>query len=1138
MRSLLFKRRLGPLFLVQFFTAFNDNLLKNALVFLILFHMADTSGQVLVTAAGAVFMLPFFLLSGLGGQLADGHDKAMVAQRLKLVEIAVAALAVLGFWTQSITAMMAALFSFGVISALFGPIKYGILPDHLADDELPRGNALVESGTFLAVLIGTFAGGHAMRGGGDPVFFGVLMMVLAVGSWAASLFVPPTGVKATDVKVDANVFRSTGQLLGELWADAKLWRTGVMVSLFWMVGAVLLGLLPPLVKSFMGGNELAVSVYLAVFAISIAIGSGIGSFLSAGRIVLLPVPLALVVIGLAGLDLAWTLSGMQPGHGLETVSAFLARPGAVHVGFDLGVMAIAGGILIVPAFAAAQHWAPEERRARIVGAINALSAAFIVAGAAATGIAQELGLSLPVIFLGLALTSFAFAVWTYRVLPTNPLRDLISIILRAFYRLEVTGKENIAKAGPNAVIALNHVSFLDAAVAIALLDKDPVFAIDSGIAQRWWVKPFLKLTRAMPLDPTKPLATRTLINAVRGGDSLVIFPEGRLTVTGSLMKVYDGAGLIAEKTGVKVVPVRIEGLESTLFSYLNGLQVRRRWFPKVKVSVIEPCELTVDPALRGKARRMAAGAALYQIMSDLIFRTTDTNRTVFRAVIDAANEHGAGRLAVEDPVTGGLSYRKLLIGARVIGAKLAERTEVGEAVAVLLPNANAAVVSIVGLMSAGRVPAMINFTAGPANILSACRTAEVKTFVTSRTFIEKGRLEHIIEAVSPVVDVVYLEDLRKTVTRMDKIRGLLGWAKPLVPSNPDDRAAVLFTSGSEGTPKGVVLSHRNMLSNVAQASARIDFGRQDKVFNVLPVFHSFGLTAGVVLPLISGVPIYLYPSPLHYRIVPELVYQTNATVLFGTDTFLNGYARSAHAYDFRSLRYVVAGAEPVKDASRRVYMDKFGLRILEGYGVTETAPVLALNTPMFNRSGTVGRLLPGIEPRLEPVPGIAEGGRLHVRGPNVMMGYLMADKPGVLQPPAEGWHDTGDIVVIDRDGFVAIKGRAKRFAKIGGEMVSLAAIEALASECWPDAPSAAATVPDEKKGERIIMVTEQADATRLSFQLFAKAKGATELMIPAEVVVVETVPVLGTGKLDFPAVTQLVRSRFARPAPAPETSAG
>ncbi|MEA2930109.1 MAG: acyl-[acyl-carrier-protein]-phospholipid O-acyltransferase, partial [Hyphomicrobiales bacterium] len=657
------------------------------------------------------------------------------------------------------------------------------------------------------------------------------------------------------------------------------------------------------------------------------------------------------------------------------------------------------------------------------------------------------------------------------------------------------------------------------------LTNDPVFAVDAGIAQRWWIKPFLRITRAMPLDPTKPMATRTLINAVRDGNMVVIFPEGRITVTGSLMKVYDGVGLIADKSGALVIPVRIDGLEATPFSRLSRRQVNRRWFPKVTVTVLEPVKLAVAPELKGRHRRQAAGAALYEIMSDLVFRTTSTDRTVLDAVIGAMEVHGAKRIAVEDPVTGSLTYKKLLIGAAVLGKKLMPLAAEGKALGVMLPNANGAVVTILGVMSAGRVPAMINFTAGATNILAACKAAQVDTIVTSRAFVDKGKLGPVVEQLAQAMTVVYLEDVRATVSTSDKIRGLLAHKHPLVKRSPDDPAVILFTSGSEGAPKGVVLSHRNMLANAAQAAARIDFGRGDKLFNVLPVFHSFGLTAGTILPLVSGVPIYLYPSPLHYRTVPELIYGVNATILFGTDTFLAGYARAAHPYDFRSLRYILAGAEPVRESTRRTYMEKFGLRILEGYGVTETAPVLALNTPMFNKFGTVGRLMPGCTLRLEPVPGVDEGGRLYVKGPNVMLGYLKADNPGVLEPPDEGWHDTGDIVTIDAQGFVTIKGRAKRFAKIGGEMVSLAAVEMLAAALWPDVPSAVATAPDPRKGERLVLVTQKKDATRAEFQSFAKSRGAADLMIPAEVVVVDKVPVLGTGKIDMVGVAKLVAER-------------
>ncbi|MGB7101322.1 MAG: AMP-binding protein, partial [Xanthobacteraceae bacterium] len=427
------------------------------------------------------------------------------------------------------------------------------------------------------------------------------------------------------------------------------------------------------------------------------------------------------------------------------------------------------------------------------------------------------------------------------------------------------------------------------------------------------------------------------------------------------------------------------------------------------------------------------------------------------------------------------------------------------------------------LMSGGRVPAMINFTSGAANILGACRAAQIDTILTAHAFVEKARLEKLIAAIEKNVRIVYLEDVRKTVSFGDKLRGAFRAKKPLVARKPDDWCVILFTSGTEGVPKGVVLSHRNVLSNVAQAEARIDFGREDKLFMALPSFHSFGFMGGIVLPLISGVPTYFYPSPLHYRTVPELVYGICATYMFGTDTFLAGYARMANSYDFRSLRYIVAGAEPIKEATRRIYLEKFGMRILEGYGVTETSPVLALNTPMFNKFGTVGKLLPGMQARLEKVEGVEGGGRLFVKGPNVMLGYLRADNPGVLEPPPEGWYDTGDIVSIDEQGYIAIKGRAKRFAKIGGEMISLAAVETLATELWPNYNSAVVAVPDDRKGERLILVTDKHSATRSDFQAYARSKHASELMSPAQVIILDKLPLLGSGKPDLQALQKLVR---------------
>jgi acyl-[acyl-carrier-protein]-phospholipid O-acyltransferase/long-chain-fatty-acid--[acyl-carrier-protein] ligase len=1134
-RSLMTTRRFAPLFLCQFFAAFGDNFLKTALGFLIVYQISGFNSAALVQLASAIFIAPYFFLSGLGGELADRYDKALVAQRVKLVEMGAAGLAVAGFAFHSLIILFVALFLFGTMGSLFGPVKYGILPDHLARAELPAGNALIEGGTFLAILFGTIVAGIAANGESNPIHFAWLMLVTALFSWLSSLLIPGTGEGAPSLAINQNILASTWKLLKELRSDPRLWWGGMVTSWFWLAGAVVVSLLLPLVEANLGGTRGVVTAFLTIFSIAVAVGSALAAWLAAGRIVILPTLIGAVLLGLFAIDLGWTASVFaHPASSLDA-AAFFAAPGGIHIAVDLAGLAIAGGLFVVPTFAAVQAWAGADHRARVVAAVNVLNAAFMTVGAVLFAVLQALGLSVPMSFVVLGVATLAVAVVIGRTMPANWMTDFLSIVFRAFYHLEVKGGENVAKAGHNAIVALNHVSFLDPPLAMSLLPRPPVFAIDVAMSRHWWIQPFLKFVRTMALDPLKPFSLRTIINAVRDdGNMLVIFPEGRITVTGSLMKIYDGAGMIADKSEAMLVPVHIAGPEATIFSRLTQSQVRRRLFPKITVTVLEPLRLKLDEALKGRRRRQAAGAALYDIMSDLMFRAAPTDLTLVEALVEAAKTHGKKWLALEDPVTGQLTYKRLLQAIAILGAKLMPLALEGRPLGVMLPTSNGGVVTMFAVMSAGRVPAMINFSAGAANILGACRAAEIDTILTSRVFVEKGRLDHVIEQLEKQVRIVYLEDIRTTITTFDKLRGALHWKKPLVARKPDDWAVILFTSGTEGLPKGVVLSHRNILTNVAQCAARIDFGREDKLFNALPIFHSFGLTGGVILPIISGVPIYLYPSPLHYRTVPELVYGVCATVLFGTDTFLNGYARMANPYDFRSLRYVIAGAEPVRESTRNIYLEKFGLRVLEGYGLTETSPVLALNTPMFNKFGTVGRLLPGMEAKLEHVDGVDEGGRLYVRGPNVMLGYLRADKPGVLEPPLDGWHDSGDIVAIDAEGFIAIKGRAKRFAKVGGEMVSLAAVEMLAADLWPDNTSAVAAVPDARKGERLILITDKHGATRGDFQAFARSKHASELMLPSEVIVLDKLPLLGSGKVDHLTLAKFVREQAAAKAAAAE----
>jgi len=508
--------------------------------------------------------------------------------------------------------------------------------------------------------------------------------------------------------------------------------------------------------------------------------------------------------------------------------------------------------------------------------------------------------------------------------------------------------------------------------------------------------------------------------------------------------------------------------------------------------------------------------------------------TLFGALLCAARRHGAGKQILEDIERQPMSYGRLILAALVLGKRLAEDTQRGETVGVLLPNVAGLAATIFGLNAYGRVPALLNFSAGAKNLSSALRTGLIATIITSRRFIATAKLQDVIDALAATqgrpghkTRIIYLEDLRKTIGTKDRITGLMkskfaARVHARHALGPDDPAMVLFTSGTEGEPKGVVLSNANIVANSSQifAHAAGMFTPADTVLNPLPMFHSFGLTAATFMPLLNGLKVVLYPSPLHYKQVPKLICATRATIMFATDTFAQGYARMASDGDLDSIRYVVCGAEKVKATTRKLW-HKAGSVLLEGYGATECAPVIACNTPRAGRDGTVGPLLPGIEVRLEPVAGIAEGGRLLVKGPNVMSGYMLSKSPGKVIPPDDGWHDTGDIVTIDDDGLMAISGRAKRFAKLGGEMISLAAVETMVAALWPDWNHVVLSAPDPKKGEQLVLLTDNPTAQRGELHSAAKAAGYPELWTPRKILSVAEIPILGSGKVDFQAANEL-----------------
>jgi acyl-[acyl-carrier-protein]-phospholipid O-acyltransferase/long-chain-fatty-acid--[acyl-carrier-protein] ligase len=693
--------------------------------------------------------------------------------------------------------------------------------------------------------------------------------------------------------------------------------------------------------------------------------------------------------------------------------------------------------------------------------------------------------------------------------------SLLKLICRIVFRINVSGISNIPKQGKLLIIA-NHESFLDGLLLGLFLPIRATFVVHTSVLDHWVFRQFLKLTPYLAVNPTSPMAMKKVIKLLDSGQPVVIFPEGRITLTGSLMKVYDGPGFVAAKTGAMILPVRIEGAAHSYFSRLKPAHTKKL-FPKVNISVLPLRQIAMPKPADAKTRRKQAGDAMRREMQNMLFSSTQIN-TLFESFLDAVANFGRSTMLVEDMRQQEESYGELLKKSLALGKLAKKISRPHENVGVLMPNVTNTICLIFGLSAFGRIPAMLNYTAGSAGIQNACTAACISTIISSKEFIKVANLEQTIAGLQHV-HIIYLEDLRSRFSWLDKLwlMGFALWLPRLATykSNPADPAVVLFTSGSEGKPKGVVHTHSTILTNIAQIKSIIDFSMQDKFMMVLPLFHAFGFTCGAIMPLVAGSRLFVYPSPLHYRVIPEVIYDRGCTVLFGTSTFLGNYAKFANPYDFYKLRYVVAGAEKLNEEVRTTYVDKFGIRILEGYGATECAPVLAVNTPMANKAGSVGTLIPGLEAKLEAVPGITAGALLSVRGPNVMLGYYLFDNPGIIEATSDGWHSTGDIVHIDEDGFLFIQGRVKRFAKIAGEMVSLETVESIANHASPTHQHAASTQADMARGENIVLFTTDTMLNREALSTSAKILGYPELAIAKKILVIETLPLLGTGKTDY-----------------------
>ncbi len=701
------------------------------------------------------------------------------------------------------------------------------------------------------------------------------------------------------------------------------------------------------------------------------------------------------------------------------------------------------------------------------------------------------------------------------------MKTLLRLLVRLFCRFEAYNTRVLDTPGP-VLLLPNHVSWLDWLFLGVCLDDDWKFVTSSTTAETSWVhKRMMVNGRTFPVDPASPYSAKHMAAYLGKGGRLVLFAEGQISFTGSLMKIYDGTGFLLLKTRAKVIPCYLRGANRLLASRQPGW---RRWFPKVTAHFGAAIQAPIMGEMRAaKARAKLTNWVRDQMVGQQFQVESELGPQNLLEAIDEAAHRRPGDLILEDATRKSLTYRRLVAASEAVSAKLIPLVRGAERVGVLMPNIAATPVVILALWRLGKTPSVINFSSGTAVMIACARLAGLKHIVTSRVFLTKARID-----VSPLehagMRLIYLEDLG--ITSMDRVLSLLRASASLAFPRASDRgvglrsdqtAVVLFTSGSEGVPKGVELTHGNILANIRQILSVTDLEDRDRLFNALPLFHSFGLTVGTFLPLVRGLYVFLYPSPLHYRVVPAAVYDRNCTIFLSTNTFLNGYSRKAQSYDFRSMRYLFAAAEKLQESTASTWSRVFGVRILEGYGATECAPCVSVNTPLMPRYGSVGRLLPGMEHRLEPVEGVAEGGRLFLRGPNVMRGYLNEDANLKFQA-LHGWYDTGDIVTVDEDGFLFIQGRLKRFAKVSGEMVSLTAVEDALAGAFPQyglhCQTAVLSQPDDAKGEVLLVATNEPRLTMDEVRAAVRAKGLPNLCVPREIVVVHEIPKLGTGKVN------------------------
>jgi acyl-[acyl-carrier-protein]-phospholipid O-acyltransferase/long-chain-fatty-acid--[acyl-carrier-protein] ligase len=1138
-------RGFWALIVTQFQGAFSDNTLKWLVTFLIMeANLPAGKRDWLISTVGVLFAVPFILFSMAGGFLADHFSKRRVVLGVKVFEIAVMSLAFYSLATRELYLSIFCVFLMGVHSAIFGPSKYGLLPELLPEKRLSWGNGVLEFGTFIAIIGGTVTGGAFCKMfSGQPGWSGIILIALAFVGLS-------TGLSITKVPAAAPAKQFRPNFVGDLWGQLKLmrrdrplWLALIGNTYFFGIAALIQYVIVIYTKDVMGISDPVQTSYLqAATAIGIGLGCFLAGYLSAGKI-----ETGLIPLGALGLTVSAALLG-------RTGLSF----GAVAV--NLSVTGLFGGFYIVPISAMLQHRPARDQKGGVLAAANLVSwLGIALASVIFYLLADRLKLTPPHIFLVIAGLTLAATIYLLTLLPDSLLRFVLWCATNTIYKIRIVGRDNIPAKG-GALFVCNHLSFADALLLIASTDRPIRFLMFKDIYESRRIKPFAKILGAIPISSEQ--RPRELIqslqaasDAIRHGEVVCIFAEGQITRIGQLLPFQRGFERIMKGLDAPIIPVALDGVLGSPTSFSHGKMVR--WFPEHL-----PHRVTVSfgAPMPPQATHIEVREAVQALIADAWQYRRARMEPMPRNFVRAARKHSR-RFFMTDATSGPVNFGPALAKTVFLARRLKKVWRGQEMVGLFLPpSVPGALVNYAALLC-GKAPVNLNYTLAEATIAACARQCGIQTVITSRKFLEKIKL-------TPPGQVIYLEDIAGgTSSTSPQTPGAAEFAKPtafeklaawlLAKFAPygllrrvagqekevalDDLATVIFSSGSTGEPKGVMLTHYNILSNLQQFSHILNFSHRDRLLGILPFFHSFGFTVTLCLPSEIGAGVVFHPNPLDARAIGGLVREHAVTILLSTPTFLQIYLRGVPSGDFGSLQLIIVGAEKLSERLADAVEQYFGLRPLEGYGTTECAPAVAVNIMDFRaagfhqiggKRGKIGRVLPGMMARLtdpdDPWNGktvaAGEPGMLLVRGPNVMRGYL-----GLPEKTADvlrhGWYCTGDVATVDEDGFLQITGRLSRFSKIGGEMVPHLKIEEKLQELAGAAETmfVVASVPDEKKGERIVVLHRLADADLTACLEKFGACDLPNLWKPKADAFfrVESFPLLGTGKLDLRAVKEL-----------------